>query len=69
MFVIKDTTTGEYFRRRAGRAGWYGSNPADARFYASAAAADRVIQAGGHHVTYPGGRSLNIVPVSAVEEL
>ena len=64
MFVIKDTDAGTYYRKSCGPEGWYGPEIGHARVYQSRAAAQRTIDAGGHHVTYPGNRALEIVPLA-----
>lgn len=63
MFVIKDEDAGTYYRKSFGSEGWYGPKIGHARVYQSEKAAQRVIDAGGHHVTYPGGRKLKVVPL------
>jgi hypothetical protein len=56
-WVIKDTSTNEYYRQRAGD-GWYSSNIEHARMFGTEKQAQKTIHDAGHHVTYPGNRSL-----------
>lgn len=66
MFVIRDIVTEEFYRKSCGRTGWYGPDLGHARVYQSEAAAHRVIEVGNHHVTYPGNRSLEVVPLAMI---
>ena len=65
-WVIKDVGTNEYYRRSPGN-GWYHSDLSTARFYESRVAAERTIDSGNHHVSYPGTRSLVAVEVEIRE--
>lgn len=60
-YCIYDQASETYFARqyRPGR-GWYSPHPEDARLYKTPMAAKRVIDADGHHVSYPGNRVLVI---------
>lgn len=66
MFAIKDRGTSEYYQQTSGPTGWYG-DIGGARLYRGAYRAEQSIQRGGHHVTYPGGRDLIVIPVEVVE--
>ena len=66
-WVIKDTSTDEYYRQRAGRRGWYSDDINDSRLYTSAVQAQQIIDQGGHHVAWPGTRILVAKEVKITE--
>lgn len=66
-WIIKDTTTGEYFRQRVGAKGWYGTDLDTARLYGNEKQAQRTIDAAEHHVSYPFNRTLVVKEVKLVE--
>jgi len=66
-WVIKDLRTDEYYRQRAGKSGWYSVDINDSRLYSSLDQAQKTIDQGGHHVTYPGARDLVVLEVKIVE--
>lgn len=63
MFVIRDKKSKEYYRQWCGPQGWYSPELDYARIYSLRAKAQQTIDQGNHHVTYPGNRDLEIVPV------
>lgn len=53
MYVIKDSNTGEYYRRSFGNSGgWFGLDKSAAKLYSSQDKAQQTIQRGGFKVTY-----------------
>ena len=66
-WVIKDTNINEYYRQRVGAMGWYGPSIDTARLYTNAEQAQRTIDVGDHHVSYPGGRNLVVKEVRMIE--
>lgn len=66
MYIIRDTATGEVYARRCGKGGWYTTNLYLARLYLTAEAAQRTIDKGNHHVSYPGNRALAVEPLTSL---
>lgn len=66
-WVIKDTNSGEYYRQRSNNNGWYSYFIDDVRLFTSPHQAQKTIDAAGHHVSYPGNRSLVVQEVKVVE--
>lgn len=53
VWGIRDLATGEWYLSRCGKNGWYDRDPNHLRTYTSFERAQRTIDAGNHHVTYP----------------
>ena len=66
-WVIKDTTRSEYYRQSNGKEGWYSKDIVNARVYGTKEQAQRTIQSGNHHVTFPYNRSLYAVEIEMKE--
>jgi len=67
VYVIKDLNTNEYYRQKPGPKGWYSSNINHARLYSTEKIAQKTIDIGNHHVSYPGNRNLTIIEVILIE--
>lgn len=65
-YAIKDLDTGEYYRQRVGD-GWYSTDIDNARLYGTYKQAKKTIDAGDHHVSYPGNRKIVVVEVKLTE--
>ena len=68
-YVIKDTASGCYFSGRFSDMGWYNRDIGRARMFVQHRKAQASVNAGGHHVAYPGGRNLVVVKVHITEEV
>jgi hypothetical protein len=66
-WVIKDLNTDEYFRQRVGPKGWYSADINNSRLYSQERMAQQTIDAGEHHVSWPGNRKLSTQEVTIVE--
>ena len=66
-YVIKDVKSGEYFARHTTRSGWYHPDIERARLYTMYVLAASTIEAGEHHVAWPGDRKLKVVKVTITE--
>lgn len=62
MFAIRDRVSGDFYQQACGKTGWYG-DLGTARLFKTQDGAMKTINADGHHVRYPGNRTLHVVEV------
>lgn len=65
-YVIKDINTHNYYRESPHK-GWYSPDVGSARLYVTESSALRTIEKDDHHVSFPGNRVLEVVPVTIQE--